>query len=69
MKLSDAFPSKWLSSDDLEDGDLIVTIDDNPPVEWQEFTEKGKPTPQNKPVMQFSHPRGLKPLILKQSTF
>ena len=66
MKYSELYPSKWLSSDDLEDGDLTLTIAD---VEIQEFPpSKGKPTPEHKPVVHFREPN-TKSLILNKTNF
>jgi hypothetical protein len=69
MKLHDAFPSNYMKADDLEDGDLTVTIRDHSPVEWAEFQQKGKPTPDNKPVLYFQHPREAKALVLNKTNW
>lgn len=69
MKLNDAFPSHYLKADDLEDGDMTVTIRDDSPVEWAEFTQKGKPTPDNKPVLFFKQPRDAKALVLNKTNW
>jgi len=69
MKMNDAFPSRYMKADDLEDGDLTVTIRDGSPVEWEEFTQKGKPTPDNKPVLYFKSPREAKALVLNKTNW
>lgn len=69
MKFNDAYPSNYMKAEDLEDGDLIVTIRDESPAEWVEFTQKGKPTPDNKPVLYFKHPREAKALVLNKTNW
>lgn len=69
MRFSDAYPSHYLKAEDLEDGDMVVTIRDDSPVEWAEFTQKGKPTPDNKPVLYFKHPRDAKALVLNKTNW
>lgn len=69
MKMNEVFPSRFLKADDLEEGDLTVTIHDSEPVTHEEFTQKGKPTPDHKPVLHFSQPRGTKPLVLNKTNW
>ena len=68
MKMNDVFPSKYLKADDLEDGDLTLTIRNEDPVTHEEFTQKGKPTPDNKPVLHFKE-RDSKPLVLNKTNW
>jgi hypothetical protein len=58
-----------MKAEDFEDGDIVVTIRDESPVEWAEFTQKGKPTPDNKPVLYFRHPRDAKALVLNKTNW
>lgn len=67
--MHDVFPSRFLKADDLEEGDLTVTIHDSEPVTHEEFTQKGKPTPESKPVLHFSQPRGTKSLVLNKTNW
>ena len=69
MKMHDVFPSRFLKADDLEDGDLTVTIHDSDPVTHEEFPQKGKPTPESKPILHFSQPRGTKSLVLNKTNW
>ena len=68
MKMNDVFPSKYVKADDLEDGDLTLTIHDSEPVTYEEFTQKGKPTPENKPVLHFNE-RDAKSLVLNKTNW
>lgn len=68
MKMNDVFPSKYLKADDLEDGDWTLTIRNEDPVTHEEFTQKGKPTPDNKPVLHFKE-RDAKPLVLNKTNW
>jgi len=68
MKFNDAFPSKWLSANDIDD-DLVVTISSDDPVSYEEFKAPGKTTPDSKPVLRFKSPKGTKPLILNKSNW
>ena len=69
MKMSDAYPSNYMKADDLEEGDLTVTIRDESPVEFVEFQQKGKPTPVHKPVLFFKAPRECKALVLNKTNW
>jgi hypothetical protein len=69
MKMSDAYPSKWLSSSDFEDGDMVVTISSDDPVSYEEFKTPGKATPDHKPVLRFKAPKGTKPLVLNKTNW
>jgi len=68
MKYAEAFPSQWLTADDVE-GDLVVTISSDSPVEYREFKAPGKATPDSKPVLFFKAPKGTKPLILNKTNW
>jgi hypothetical protein len=68
MKYADAFPSQWLTADDV-DGDMVVTISSDSPVEYREFKAPGKATPDSKPVLYFKGPKGTKPLILNKTNW
>src|SRR5215470_17533219 len=65
MKMSDAFPSKYLKADDLEDGDLVVTISD---AQFEEFTDPKTKRPDNKPVLYFQGNEA-KPLVLNKTNY
>src|SRR5262245_40649108 len=69
MRFSDVYPSQWLAASDLENGDLTVTIRDTEPAEWQEFKRTGSNMPDQKPVLYFKAPRGVKPLILNKTNY
>jgi len=69
MRFNDAYPSKWLAADDLDNGDLTVTIRDEEPTEWVEFSQPGSNRPDRKPVLYFKVPRGTKPLVLNKTNF
>lgn len=71
VSVAEAYPSKWLSSSDLEDGEIIATLA-NEPLDWQEFKQPGKSTPDRKPVLYFRCPQGtkkLKPMVLNKINF
>lgn len=68
VSISEIFPSKWLSANDLGDDDLVVTIAEEP-LDYQEFKQPGKDTPDRKPVLYFSAPRKTKPLVLNKVNF
>lgn len=68
MKYSDAFPSKWLSADDLEE-DLVVTISYDNPIEWEEFRNPERQTSERKPILRFKAPKDTKPLILNKTNW
>src|SRR5215510_1147691 len=68
MKLTDVYPSNWMTADDI-DGELTVTIRDYDPAEQREFKTPGKATPDSKPVLYFKSPTGTKPLILNKTNW
>lgn len=65
MKLTDAYPSKWLKAEDLEDGDMVVVIND---VRFEEFTDPKTKRPDNKPVIYFEG-KDSKPMVLNKTNF
>lgn len=70
MRLSEAYPSTWLTADEFDDdADLVVTIRDIEPATYEEFKQQGKATPDRKPVLYFKSPKGTKPLILNKTNF
>src|SRR5262249_23813438 len=71
VSVTDAFPSKWLSSSDLDGQEVIATLADNP-LDYEEFRTPGKSTPDRKPVLYFRNSRGskpLKPMVLNKVNF
>lgn len=52
MRVSDAFPSKYLSAADLDGGTMAVTIDR---WEMEQFEDKNTKQTRNKPVLYFRH--------------
>src|SRR5262245_32505941 len=70
MRMSEAYPSTWLTADELDDdADLVVTIRDIEPATYEEFKQQGKATPDRKPVLHFKSPKGTKPLILNKTNY
>lgn len=65
MKLTDAFPSKYLKAEDLEEGDLVVRIKE---AVFEEFTDPKTKRPDNKPVLHF-HGNDTKPLVLNKTNY
>jgi len=66
MKFSDAFPSKYLKADDLdEENDMIVTIRE---VEFEAFEDPKTRKSDNKPVIYFKE-KNVKPLVLNRTNF
>lgn len=63
--MNDAFPSKYLKADDLEEGDLVVTISD---AQFEEFTDPKTKRPDNKPVLYFQGNEA-KPLVLNKTNY
>jgi len=62
--MNDAFPSKYLKADDLEEGDLVVAIKD---AQFEEFPDPKTKRPDQKPVLYF---RGdTKPLVLNKTNY
>jgi hypothetical protein len=68
MKMNDAFPSKWLSANDIDE-DLVVTISGDDPVSYEDFKTQGKDTPDRKPVLRFKAPKGTKPMVLNKTNW
>ena len=64
MRMNDAFPSKYLKAEDLEEGDLIVKIKE---AQFEEFTDQRTKRPDNKPVLYFSGE--VKPLVLNKTNY
>jgi len=62
--MNDAFPSKYLKAEDLEEGDLIVKIKE---AQFEEFTDQRTKRPDNKPVLYFSGE--VKPLVLNKTNY
>lgn len=60
MRMSDAFPSKWLSAADIPDGGMIVTIE----TYEMEIIGQGEKK-QNKPVLYFKE--DVKPMVLNKT--
>lgn len=65
MRMNDAFPSKYLKAEDLEEGDLIVTISD---CRFEEFTDPKTKRPDNKPVLYFEE-EDVKPMVLNKTNY
>lgn len=65
MRMNDAFPSKYLKAEDLEEGDLIVTIRE---AVFEEFTDQTTKRPDNKPVLYFEG-KDTKPLVLNKTNY
>lgn len=65
MRMNDAFPSKYLKAEDLEEGDLVVTISD---VQFEEFKDPKTQRPDNKPVMHFEG-KDSKPMVLNKTNY
>src|SRR4030095_5340251 len=71
VSVAEAFPSKWLSSSDLDGQEIVATLA-NDPLDYEEFKQQGKDTPDRKPVLYFRCPRGtkpLKPMVLNKINF
>ena len=71
VSVSEAFPSKWLASSDLDGEEIVATLA-NDPLDYQDFKQQGKETPDRKPVLYFRCPRGakpLKPMVLNKINF
>jgi len=72
VSVADAYPSKWLSSNDFGDEDeMIVTLAQDA-LEYQDFRQQGTDVPQRKPVVYFRSLRGepkVKPLVLNKGNF
>lgn len=64
MRMNDAFPSKYLKADDLEEGDLVVTIND---AQFEEFPDPKTKRPDSKPVLHFEG--DIKPLVLNKTNY
>jgi hypothetical protein len=62
--MNDAFPSKYLKAEDLEDGDLIVTIKD---AEFVDFTDPRTQKSEPKPILHFTGDN--KPLVLNKTNY
>lgn len=65
MRMNDAFPSKYLKADDLEEGDLIVTIKG---ADYEEFTDPKTKKTDQKPVLYFEG-NDSKPLVLNKTNW
>lgn len=65
MKMNDAFPSKYLKAEDLEEGDMVVTISD---VRFEEFKDPKTQRPDNKPVISFEG-KDSKPMVLNKTNY
>src|SRR5262245_10103163 len=65
MRMNDAFPSKYLKAEDLEEGDLIVTIAD---ARFEEFTDPQTKRIDNKPVL-FFEGKDSKPFVLNKTNY
>jgi hypothetical protein len=62
MKLSEAYPSKWLAAEDAEDADLIVTIADV----TQETMKSNGGKDERKLCLTFEE-KGIKPMICNKT--
>lgn len=65
MKMSDAFPSRYLKAEDLEEGDLVVTINE---AVYEEFSDPKTKRVEQKPVLHFQG-KDTKPLVLNKTNW
>lgn len=65
MRMNDAFPSKYLKAEDLEDGDLIVTIKE---AVYEEFSDPKTKRVEQKPVLHFQG-NDVKALVLNKTNW
>ena len=65
MRMSDAFPSKYLRAEDLEEGDLVVTIGE---AVYEEFTDPQTKRVEQKPVLHFQGSE-TKPMVLNKTNW
>jgi len=61
VSVHDMFPSKWLSSADLNGRELIATIA-NPALSYEKLKQMNGDGSEEKAVLHFRNPRGAKPL-------
>src|SRR5262245_3980657 len=64
MKMNDAFPSKYLKAEDLEEGDLVVIIND---AQFETFKDPRTQRDESKPVLHFQG--DTKPLVLNKTNY
>lgn len=65
MKKTEAFPSRYLKAEDLEEGDVTLTVAD---VQFEDFVDPQTKRPDRKPVMTFRE-RAAKPLVLNKTNW
>lgn len=65
MRMNDAFPSKYLKAEDLEEGDLILMITG---AEYAEFIDPRTQKSEQKPVLRFQGDNN-KPLVLNKTNW
>ena len=65
MRMNDAFPSKWLKAEELEEGDLIVKIKE---AKFEEFIDPKTQKADSKPVLHFLGD-DTKPLVLNKTNY
>jgi hypothetical protein len=63
--MSDAFPSRYLKAEDLEEGDLVVTISE---AVYEEFSDPKTKRVEQKPVLHFQG-KDTKPLVLNKTNW